>query len=171
VNIVNLFLDAKKDELVKQLSESFGMDTSKTSSVVSSLVSTMEKKSQSVGAGAGIAGIMTALSSLNIQDVLAGPQTMDSDEVQEQGNAVLGVLLGGDTEKESILSAVAAKAGVDTALVAKMLPAIIASAAGYFKSTMASTEGDLGSLMAGVIDRDGDGSIMDDVAGFAKKLF
>lgn len=98
---------------------------------------------------------------------------MDLLQATDEGNKILGHVLGGKEQSREVAAQVAQSTGVQGDVVKQMLPMIATMAMGAMskQSTAGSTSGGLGGLMS-MLDMDKDGSPVDDimkmVGGFRK---
>jgi hypothetical protein len=104
---------------------------------------------------------------------LAGKLGLPADQVQSLGNSLLAKMQGGASAEQAAADT-AAEAGVDADQLHAMVPAIAdhvgADGADGLMAKLGGTGGILGSVGA-MLDRDGDGSPLNDVLGMAKGLF
>jgi len=165
-----------------------GQDTAKTSSVLTmALPVLMTAMKRNASTAQGAEGLLSALNSKHdggILDNLGGlfGGGVDSN-VLDDGNKILGHVLGG--KQKNVEMALSQKSGIDAGSVAQILKVaapilmgVLGSQAKQQKVNNASgIEGLLGGLLKGnspqneqsflesILDADGDGSIIDDVAG------
>lgn len=135
----------------------------------------------------GAEGLMSALNSKHdgsILDNLGGLFNSGSgNDVMTDGGKILGHVLGG--KQQQVASALGAKAGMDASSVAQILkvaaPIVMGVLGSQAKKQHVDNAGGLESLLGGmlgggsnrseqsflesILDADGDGSIIDDVAG------
>jgi hypothetical protein len=165
-----------------------GQDESKTSSVLTmALPVLMEAMKRNAATPKGAEGLMSALNSKHdgsILDNLGGlfGGGVDSN-VLDDGSKILGHVLGG--KQQHVENALSQKSGIDAGSVAQILkvaaPILMGVLGNQAKkqnvSSSSGIEGLLGGLLGGnspqneqsflesILDADGDGSIIDDVAG------
>lgn len=99
---------------------------------------------------------------------LAQQVGLDPDQLKAGGESLLAKLASGDHDADSATVATAAETGIDPGKLQALLPAL-SSALGD-----AGGEGGLSGIagkLSGFLDRDGDGSPLNDLGGFAKGLF
>ena len=165
-----------------------GQDESKTSSVLTmALPVLMQAMKRNAATPQGAEGLMSALSSKHdgsILDNLGGlfGGGVDSN-VLDDGSKILGHVLGG--KQQHVENALSQKSGIDAGSVAQILkvaaPILMGVLGNQAKkqnvNSSSGIEGLLGGLLGGssttneqsflesILDADGDGSIIDDVAG------
>lgn len=164
-----------------------GQDESKTSSVLTmALPVLMQAMKRNAATPQGAEGLMSALSSKHdgsILDNLGGlfGGGVDSD-VLDDGGRILGHVLGG--KQQHVENALSQKSGMDAGSVAQILkvaaPILMGVLGNQAKkqnvNSSSGIEGLLGGLLGGnspqneqsflesILDADGDGSVIDDVA-------
>lgn len=151
-------------------------------------------KSQAAQAGGldGLMGMVSQMGGSSLLDQVLAPEATPT----APGEQMLGQLFGGAEVTEAVAGQAAAKSGIPTDMLMKMLPMLAMAAAGFMaKSASANAgaapaEGGLGGLigqvtsmlgggqaggmdsMAGLakmIDMDGDGNPLDDIMGMLGK--
>ena len=118
------------------------------------------------------------------------PEVIAKDESIEDGNAILGHILGNKDVSRNVAGAASSSTGVDADTLKKMLPMLATVAMGAL-SKQSKSGGPLNGITGGsgstplsglqtaggrgalsqFLDADKDGDSMDDVLNLAKKLF
>ena len=107
---------------------------------------------------------------------LAGQLGLSTDQLKAGGESMLSKLAGGGVDAGGAAADAAAETGIDAAKLQALLPALAshfgeADVEGLLgKIGLTSGDGMMGKLGA-LLDRDGDGNPINDIAGFAKGLF
>jgi hypothetical protein len=122
---------------------------------------------------------MQALQAGKHAEYLRDPARLASGTGIDDGNAILGHILGSKDVSRSVATAAAENTGVDYSVVKKMLPMLAAAVMGAMsqqKQTIsaanpATGQMDVSSLLGSFLDTNRDGSIADDLLGAASKLF
>ncbi|MEP5340626.1 MAG: DUF937 domain-containing protein [Algibacter sp.] len=165
-----------------------GQDESKTSGLLTmALPVLMQAMKRNASTPQGAEGLMGALSSKHdgsILDNLGGLFSGGVDSnVMDEGGKILGHVLGG--KQQNVENALSQKSGIDAGSVAQILkvaaPILMGVLGKQSKqqnvSNSSGIEGLLGGLLGGnqpqneqsflesILDADGDGSVIDDVAG------
>ena len=175
-------------QLISGASAKSGQSEGATANILSMalpvLMGAMKKNVQTPDGAAGLMGALSGKHSGGILDMLGdvmgngGP----SDDVMSDGAGILGHLLGG--KQSQVENALSSKSGVDAGSIANILKVAAPVLMGVLgKQTQQSGVSDangmnalLGSMLGGqpkenqslitsLLDADGDGSILDDVAG------
>ncbi len=181
-------LDLLNSDMGKQLiggaSAQSGQSAEKTSSVLNMalpfLLGAMKKNSSTPDGAAGLLGALSGKHNGSILDNLGGLFDGGVDDaVQQDGAGILGHILGGSQPK--IENALSQKSGMDAGSVAQILkvaaPILMGVIGKQTRENNVSDSNGLGDLLGGLmgkgdqkdqsflLDADGDGSIIDDVAG------
>lgn len=185
-------LDLLNSDLGKQIvsgvAGSTGTDSSKTSSVLTMalpvLMKGMERNAASPEGAAGLMGALTGKHDGSILDNLGGLFNGGVDEsVKQDGAGILGHILG--SKQQGVQQVIGQKAGIDAGSVGNILKVAAPILMGYLgkqkNEQNVSSSGDVAGLLGGllggnsassdqsflekVLDADGDGSMIDDVAG------
>lgn len=185
-------LDLLNSDLGKQIvsgvAGSTGTDSSKTSSVLTMglpvLMKAMERNAATPEGAEGLMGALSGKHDGSILDNLGGLFGGGVEEsVKKDGAGILGHILG--AKQSGVEQVIGQKAGIDAGSVGNILKVAAPLVMGYLgkqKQTQGlSNSGDLTGLLGGllggsstandqsflekVLDADGDGSMIDDVAG------
>lgn len=175
-------------QLISGASAKSGQSEGATANILSMalpvLMGAMKKNVQSPDGAAGLMGALSGKHSGSILDQLGdvmgngGP----GEDVMSDGAGILGHLLGG--KQSQVETALSSKSGVDTGSISNILKVAAPVLMGVLgKQTQQSGVSDAGgmnallgsmlggqpqenqSLITSLLDADGDGSILDDVAG------
>ncbi len=174
-------------QIISGVSGSTGQSESSTGSVLSMalpvLMGAMKKNVQTPEGAAGLMGALSGKHDGSILDNLGGLFSGGIDDsVKQDGAGILGHLLGG--KQAEVENALSSKSGMDAGAVGDILKVAAPILMGVLgKQTRQSGVNDgngmnalLGSMLGGqpqenqslitsLLDADGDGSILDDVAG------
>ncbi len=185
-------LDLLNSDLGKQIvsgvAGSTGNDASKTGSALTMalpvLMKAMERNASSPEGAAGLMGALTGKHDGSILDNLGGLFDGGVDEsVKQDGAGILGHILG--SKQQGVEQVIGQKSGLDAGSVANILkvaaPILMGVLGKQKQEQNISNSGDLTGLLGGllggssanndqsflekILDADGDGSVIDDVAG------
>ena len=116
---------------VEQVAKQFGLPSSVTSQAVGMLLPSLSagiaKNTQEEG---GLSSLLSALASGNHSEYLEEPETLAATSTTEDGNNILGHVLGGKDASRAVASTVAGVLGIENDTVKKMLPVVAALAMG-----------------------------------------
>ena len=175
MNLLDLIDSVGGQKSLGNLASSLGLDASKANDLVGALApALMGGLKKQTSSQDGFAGLKNALQSGKHQAYLNNPESMSSPETEQDGNNILGHILGSKDVSRNVAAQAAQSTGIDASLIKKALPFIASLAMGAMSkssnsgqslSDSGSTGDLLGSLMGG------DGIDMGDVLNLAKKFF
>lgn len=194
MNILEQILGAGNGQVLDRLGGQVGLDRQQTQTALGSLLPALTggiKRNMSNEEDLG--SLLSALSRGNHQRYIEEPERLGDQASIDDGNGILGHILGGKEQSRQVAAQAAQSTGLDIGVLKKMLPMIAGLAMGSI-SKQASSSGILNQMQGGggigdvlsqlggsggsqlgglaaFLDFDGDGSIADDVLGLAKKLF
>ena len=182
MNLLETILGANNGGNIQQLAQNFGIGEDQAKSAIGQLLpalaSGLKKNSQSQG---GLQSLLGALNSGNHQRYLDQPERMVQENTRSEGNSILGHILGSKDVSRQVASRAAERTGLGGDMMKKMLPMVATLAmgalsknsqnAGALGQFQGQQQAKSGNLLTSLLDQDGDGSAMDDLLGFAKKLF
>ncbi len=194
MNILNQILGAGNGQVLDRLGGQVGLDRQQTQSALGSLLPALTggiKRNMSNEEELG--SLLSALGRGNHQRYIDEPERLGDQASIDDGNGILGHILGGKEQSRQVAAQAAQSTGLDIGALKKMLPMIAGLAMGSV-SKQASSSGILNQMQGGggigdvlsklssnggsqlgglasFLDFDGDGSVADDVLGLAKKLF
>lgn len=174
--------------IINGVSGSTGTNENKTSSVLTmALPVLMKAMERNAATPEGAEGLMGALSGKhdgsildNLGDLFGGGV---NEDVKVDGSKILGHILGG--KQQGVQQVIGQKAGIDSNSVGEILkvaaPILMGVLGKQSRQNNVSSQGDLTGLLGGllggnqaqneqsffekILDADGDGSVIDDVAG------
>jgi hypothetical protein len=186
--ILDLLSSDLGKSIISGVAGSTGNDSNKTSSVLTMALPVLMKAMQrNASTSEGAEGLMGALSGKHdgsILDNLGGLFGGGVDEtVKQDGAGILSHILG--SKQQGVEQVIGQKSGVDAGSVANILkvaaPLLMGVLGKQKKEQNVSNSGDLSGLLGGmlggndtaneqsflekILDADGDGSVVDDVAG------
>lgn len=155
---------AKNPQLVKTLAGQFGLGQDQTQSAVSGLMGAMAGGVQRNVQQGGIESLLGALQNGNHQQYVDQPEQLP--QATNEGNKVLGHLLGGKEQSRQVATQVSQQTGVSTDILKQMLPMIAMTAMGSMgKAQSQQGSSTMTNMLTSMLDQDGDGSAIDDVLG------
>lgn len=165
-----------------------GQDESKTSGLLTMalpvLMQAMKRNASTPEGAEGLLGALNGKHDGSILDNLGGLFGGGVDQsVMDDGGKILGHVLGG--RQQNVQNALSQKSGIDAGSVAQILkvaaPILMGVLGKQTRQNNVSSQADLGGLLGGllkgnspqqeqsflesILDADGDGSVIDDVAG------
>lgn len=180
MDILNAIAGAQDGAAVRRLGATLGLDEAQAATALSALVPALAGGVQrNLQQDGGLGSLIGALTSGGHQRYLEDPAALQDATAIQDGNGILGHLLGSKEASRSVASQAAAQTGLSPELLKRMLPLVatlVMGALAQKNGSASSMGGLLGGLTGGsgggstgglgsLLDRDGDGSIGDDVAG------
>jgi len=173
MNLLDLLDSVGGQKSLGSLAGNLGLDSSKANDLVNALapalVGAFKKQTSSEN---GLEGFKNALQSGKHQDYVDNPASMTSKETVQDGNNILGHLLGSKDVSRNVAAQAAASTGIDVNLIKQALPLVAGLAMGAMSKksnagqSLDNSGSDLLSSLTG-----GDGIDVGDVLNLAKKFF
>ncbi len=184
MSLLETILSARDGELVKSMASSNGVDINSALSVLGKLIPSLSQSlNQNSQNSGGLEALMEAMQKGNHQHYVEQPEGAFTNAAREDGNSILGHILGNKDASRNLASQVASETGLGTSLIKKMLPqaaALLMGALGQQGQSGGALSQLAGMLSGGqksqgssllirFLDRDNDGSIVDDLMAMAAK--
>lgn len=176
MDLLSILLNQGGGGAVRQLAGNFGLNEQQAVSALSSLLPALgQGLAQNTSSPDGLAGLLGALTSGGHQRYLEDPAILGQAETVQDGNGILGHILGSKDVSRQVAQRAAEQTGLGTDVLKKMLPIVAAMAMGALSrqnaAPAASSAGGLGGLFNQLLDSNRDGSVVDDVLGMASRFF
>lgn len=180
---MNLLETLLSSPALKQVAQQVGVGESDARNAIGKLLPALTRGLQkNASAGGGLESLLGALSKGNHQQYLDKPETLSSQGSIDDGNKILGHILGSKDVSRNVAGHAAAKTGLDSGIIRKMLPLIAsvamgalskkAGGAGLLSAALSGGQASSGlGLISSFLDSDKDGSIADDLLNLAKRFF
>jgi hypothetical protein len=177
MNILDSIVGARDGAAVQQLASQFGLKPEQASAAIGALMPALAaglKRNMTTNA----AGLESALDSGHHETYIDQPDVLGAPATTADGNAILGHIFGSKDVSRKVAAGAAEKTGLDTSVLKQMLPLLATLAMGAMakqkktaaRGAGASSSGGLAGMLEPLLDRDGDGSIVDDVSGMLSGL-
>jgi hypothetical protein len=177
MDILNAIINAQNGKAVQQIGSEVGLGPDQTKAALAALMPAlaagMQKNIQGQG---GLDSLMAALSKGNHQQYLDNPSSLGNAAAVLDGNGILGHLLGSKDVSRAVAGKAAAQTGLSAEILKKLLPLAATAMMGAFAkqqatpAASASSGGGIMSMLGPLLDRDRDGSIVDDVTSMLGKF-
>ncbi len=188
MNILDTILNSKNGGAVDEISKRLGLDSAQTTSALGKLLPAVAGGlSKNASTKNGMGALMAALTKGGHRRYVDNPASATEPEAIADGNNILGHVFGSKDVSRQVAGEAAEQTGISAETLKKMLPMAATLAMGALsKKTSSAGSNGLESLLglaggqpqtrqlsglAAILDQDKDGSVADDVAGFAKRLF
>jgi hypothetical protein len=188
MNLLESILKAKDGQAVSQLANQFGLNEDQAASAVQNLIPALAGGLQRNISQGGLNDLLGALSKGQHQRYLDDPSMLSSQAAQEDGNGILGHILGSKDVSRQLAAQASTRTGISESVLKQMLPIVASLAMGamsrHTSSTPQSSTGLSGhsagasaggagilGMLTPLLDRNRDGSVVDDLLGSASRLF
>lgn len=184
MNILEMILKSQNGAAVEEMAKNFGVGKTEAGSAVAKLLpALMQGMKKNVASQGGLESLLNALNRDNHQQYLENPSRALQAEGIQDGNKILGHLLGSKEVSRQVAGAAAQQTGLSADVLKRMLPVVATMFMGSMSKQTAGSglSGNLAGggaetsaaqgLLSSLLDSDGDGSIADDLVGLAGKLF
>lgn len=176
--LLETILKSQNGGAVKQLAQNFGLSNEDTLRALSQLVPALSRGVKTnISSQNGLESLMNALSRGKHEQYLDKPDAIGQPAAVDDGNSILGHILGSKDASRQVAHQAASSTGLGAGLLKKMLPVVATMAMGsLFKQSKSkgllggALATGAGGLLVSMLDRDNDGSMVDDLFGMARKL-
>lgn len=181
MDLLNTILSAQGGQAVDQLGAHVGLDRSQTMAAIQNLLPALAGGlSRNAAQPGGLDSLMAALSGGGHQQYIDDPSQLAQPAAIQDGNGILGHILGSKDVSRNVAAQAAAQTGISADVLKRMLPMLASLAMGamsqrgatqsWFGGSAPSGGGLLG-MLAPMLDRNHDGSMADDVMGMLGQAF
>lgn len=176
MNILETIVGAQNGAAVDQLAAQFGLKPEQASSAIGALVPALAAGvKQNTSTESGLSGLLGALAGGRHETYLDNPGTLSDPGTTADGNAILGHLLGSKDVSRQVAARASQQTGIDSSILKKMLPLVATmvmaglskrsgASSGAIRDPQAAGAG-ITSMLEPMLDRNRDGSMVDDVVG------
>jgi hypothetical protein len=178
--LLDSILAAGNGNVVDQLAQQFGTNPGQTRDALSQLTRVLGGSlARQTSTDAGLGGLFGALDSGNHARYLDALSALSHPAAREDGNAILGHVLGSKDTSREVAAKVGANTGLDPAIIRQMLPLAATLMMGFLskqrssgalRPPAASATAASASPLAAMLDANRDGSIADDLMNLAGRF-
>lgn len=177
MDVLESIMSAANGAAVRQLGSQLGLGEDQTTSALSALVPALAMGLQkNMQSPEGLTGLLGALTKGNHGRYIDEPAVLGRPETIADGNGILGHVLGSKDVSRQIAARAAAQTGLGADTLKRMLPLVatlvmgamskqVGSRGGSPLSGGAGAGGGLLDMLGGALDRNRDGSALDDIVG------
>jgi hypothetical protein len=185
MSLLDTILNANDGKAIGQIAKQLGIPEPLANKAASSLAPALARGLQrNASQPGGLESLLGALRTGNHERYVDQPESLEREETVEDGNKILGHILGSKDVSRNVAGNASQQTGIDASTLKKMLPMLGAVAMGAL-SKQTKSGGELGALgggqagaagnaigmLSGFLDSDKDGSATDDVLNLARKFF
>ncbi len=125
MNMLDTLLGGQADGIVRQMGQQFGLDESQVSSAIGALLPALAAGvSQNAANQSGLDALIGALGSGRHQHYVDDIQSLGRAETIDDGNGILGHILGSKDVSREVARQASAQSGVGADILKKMLPVL-----------------------------------------------
>lgn len=146
MNLLEMIMQAQGGGAVKQMAQQFGIGEDQAQSAIGAVLPMLAGAVQQNVQSGGIEGLLGALQGGQHERYLEDPSALFSQQGVEDGNGILGHLLGSKEVSRQVASHASAQSGVGADVIKQMLPMVAGLLMGGM-SRQANTSGLLGQVM------------------------
>ena len=182
MNLAQILLNQIGGEQMNKIAGQFGIESDQANNVIGKVLPFLSGAiSKNVSQEGGLQALIGALTKGEHSKYLNTEEAVSEAGIND-GNNILGHILGSKDVSRNVASHAANETGIDVGVVKKMLPVIASMVMGAMSKesqsggvlsqllSLNSGGSDTSSLMK-MLDFDKDGSAVDDILGLAKRLF
>ena len=181
MNILDMVMNSGNGAAVRQIGSQLGLDDTQTATALSALVPALASGVQrNVQTPGGLEGLAAALTSGNHQRYIDSPDALGDPAAVDEGNGILGHVLGSKDASRDVATQAAAQTGIGADVLKKLLPlaaTLMMGAVARQHAQVGSTSpggqaaGGLAGMLGGLLGEGGQGSsAMGDVTAMLGKV-
>ena len=179
MDLLNMILNQGNGRAVRELAGNFGLDENQATSALSGLLPVLAKGlARNASTPGGLDSLLGALGGGNHARYLEDPSILAREESINDGNGILGHILGSKEVSRKLADRTAESTGIGADILKKMLPMVASLAMGALSRQTAqarqtpgvSPADGLAGILGQFLDADRDGSVADDLLGMAARF-
>lgn len=179
MDLLNVILSQGKGQAVRQLASNFGLNESQALAALSNLLPVLgQGLARNASTQGGLDSLLGALAGGKHQRYLEDPSILNQEDSIQDGNGILGHILGNKEASRQLAQQAAERTGIGPEVLKKMLPMVATLAMGALSRQTAGAQSTPGAkaaegltgMLGQFLDKDGDGSIADDILGMASRF-
>jgi len=174
MSLLDELLSHRNNAAIGQIARQFGIDETQVKDVIGQLAPALGAGlARNTQASGGLDALIGALQKGGHSRYLDDPSTLSGPETVSDGNGILGHVLGSKDVSRALATKAAAQTGVSADLIKRILHLIATLAMGALnkQTTNAPAGNQITDVLGSMLDRNGDGSALDDLIGMAGTFF
>ncbi|MCU7852076.1 MAG: DUF937 domain-containing protein [Candidatus Thiodiazotropha sp. (ex Monitilora ramsayi)] len=181
MNILDMMLSGQNGNQVQQLARNFGIGEGQAQAVLTKMVPALTQGvKKNIASESGLDGLLRALQNGGHQKYVDQPESLTDSQATVDGNGILGHILGSKDVSRALADRASDTTGLGSDMLKKMLPVVASmmmgslskqASLGGLSEQRAASSADMPGMLAGLLDADKDGSVVDDLLGMAGKFF
>lgn len=174
MNLLDALMSAQGGESVRRLGQNFGLQEDQTVSALRQLLPALSGGlKRNVAGEGGLESLLGALGAGSHERYLDDPDALGRAETVQDGNGILGHLLGSKDVSRQVARKASEQTGIGEGVLKQMLPLVATMVMGSLSKQTASMgvrgtqkpSNDILGMLTPLLDADQDGSVADDVMG------
>jgi hypothetical protein len=174
MNLLDKLLEIDNGGIVREIARVFGMRNEVALEAVSRLVPALSRGlDRNAAQPEGLEEIAAALMSGNHRQYVEHPEMLEAPESIEDGNAILGHILGSRDASRNVAGYAAEEAVASPETMKKILPMVAAASMGTLGTALLGSKAtDAAGILQNLIaPGEEDDNVLDDVISLAKRFF
>ena len=156
MNLLEMVMQSQGGGAVRQMAQQFGIGEDQAQSAIGAVLPMLAGAVQQNVQSGGLEGLLGALQGGDHQQYLDNPSTLFSEQGVQDGNGILGHLLGGKEVSRQLATHAEAQSGVSSSIIKQMLPMVASLLMGGM-SRQANSSGILGQVLGAAMGGGGGG--------------
>lgn len=174
MDLLQTILNAQGGEATRQAGLAVGLAPDETQSALAALIPALAGGlHRNASQPSGLDALVSALTSGGHTQYLDNPAALGQQGTVSDGNRILGHILGSKDTSRAVAAQASARTGIGAEVLKKLLPiaaTMVMSSLAKQRTSQSHPAASAGSgglldMLSPMLDRDGDGSIVDDLLG------
>ncbi len=175
MNILDALVGGQGNAAIGQIAKQFGIDDTQVRDVIGHLAPVLgQGMARNAQGSGGLDALIGALQKGGHGKYLDDPSILSQASSTEEGNNILGHILGSKDVSRALAGKAAAQTGLSADIIKQILPLVASLAMGALnKQTSSAPAGgnQITDILGSMLDRNKDGSALDDLIGMAGSFF
>ena len=170
MNILETLLASARGGALGRAAETRGLGTNDVQALLGQLVPALTVQMTRNASEDDGRGLASALGRGNHARYLDDGATLASPEAVDDGNGILGHILGSKDASRALAARAASNTGIDVGTIKQFLPVVAAATMGAMSKGTNGGQSGLGGLLSQFLDSNRDGSVAGDLLSLGKKF-
>lgn len=174
-NIVDALVGGQGNAAIGQIAKQFGINDRQVCDVIGQLAPVLRQSmARNAQASGGLDALLGALKKGGNGKYLDDPSTLGDPSTRDDGNNILGHILGSKDVSHALAGKGAAQTGLSADIIKQILPLVASLAVGALNKQSANAPvggNQISDLLGSMLNRNQDGSALDDLIGMAGSFF
>lgn len=173
MNLIDLLGGSPNHAAINQLARQFGLSDQQIRDVIGQVAPVLgQGLARNTRASGGLDALIGALQNGGHRRYVDQPEIFSHADTIRDGNGILGHILGSKDLSRALAGRAGASTGIDPEIIKQLLPMIASLLMGSLSRQAATAPrgNQLSDVLGSLIDRDGDGSALDDLIGMAGRF-